>query len=395
MAKKIIEARVQQKVDTEANWLSTDLIILAGEQAFVSDKYNFKIGDGTKRFSELEYYYKGDVVGTVTPSTTGSVSDGVYYAQTAGTYDGVVVREGYYTLLRKENGVWSIASGVKMPTLSVEGRVEEGNTEAVSGGEVYNNIKNLAEKSELQYRGTFNSLELAIAAVPLASRKLGDTVGIKIGEKIVEYWWTSFTSDQGLIQKSLLHTAAFNIAGYIGKSGQSFVNETFIRTDYIFYQGGDIIVSGQGSGTVSLLFYYDKYFQPISGHPKSDPPIKVDNLLVKASEIPPNTFFVIASASVSNNNAKLLVSKKGIKYPSLNDYKNEILMLAELERTTSTPTFNAEGLPLNVTHRDGSNRVVRVDDFTFSSTQIVETRTLEGTIKTFTTDLSTLKTTIS
>ncbi|MBQ0138330.1 MAG: hypothetical protein KBT36_03465 [Kurthia sp.] len=48
MAKKIIEARVQQKVDTEANWLSTDLIILAGEQAFVSDKYNFKIGDGTK-----------------------------------------------------------------------------------------------------------------------------------------------------------------------------------------------------------------------------------------------------------------------------------------------------------------------------------------------------------
>lgn len=113
---EIIEARVIQKIDTEANWMINPLIILKGEQAFVSDKNNFKIGDGNKTFAQLEYYYKGDVVGTVTTTEDLSLkSNGVYYAQTSGTYSGVVVKEGYYTLLRKNGNVWSIATEVKVP----------------------------------------------------------------------------------------------------------------------------------------------------------------------------------------------------------------------------------------------------------------------------------------
>ena len=57
---QIIDARVKQKVDTEANWLANSIIILEGEQAFVvndlGDPVNFKIGDGTKTFSELPYW---------------------------------------------------------------------------------------------------------------------------------------------------------------------------------------------------------------------------------------------------------------------------------------------------------------------------------------------------
>lgn len=114
--KKIIEARVIQKIDTEANWMANPLILYKGEQAFVSDKNNFKIGDGTKTFSQLEYYYKGDILGSV--STTDDLNakpDGVYRAQTSGTYSGIVVKEGYYTLLRKTGTDWTLESEVKMP----------------------------------------------------------------------------------------------------------------------------------------------------------------------------------------------------------------------------------------------------------------------------------------
>jgi hypothetical protein len=69
MAYEVLNARVKQKVDTEANWIADEPtlgVILDGEQAFVIDEagvaVNFKIGDGTKLFSELPYfiaYYTG------------------------------------------------------------------------------------------------------------------------------------------------------------------------------------------------------------------------------------------------------------------------------------------------------------------------------------------------
>ena len=113
-----IEARVIQKVDTEANWLSNPLKLYQGEIAFVSDKYNFKLNntDIPKTFAELEYYYKGDILGGVLPTDDlASKPDGVYRATISGTYNGVVVKEGYYTLLRKDNVVWKLESEVKMP----------------------------------------------------------------------------------------------------------------------------------------------------------------------------------------------------------------------------------------------------------------------------------------
>lgn len=42
-------------------------------------------------------------------------ASGVYRAETSGTIGGVVVKEGYYTLLRKTGNVWSLESEVKMP----------------------------------------------------------------------------------------------------------------------------------------------------------------------------------------------------------------------------------------------------------------------------------------
>ena len=52
-----VKARLAQKIDTEANWTATDLILLPGEIAVSSDNMNnFKIGDGIHRWSELNYY---------------------------------------------------------------------------------------------------------------------------------------------------------------------------------------------------------------------------------------------------------------------------------------------------------------------------------------------------
>ena len=52
-----VKARLAQKIDTEANWAATDLILMAGEIAVSSDNLNnFKVGDGVHKWSELTYY---------------------------------------------------------------------------------------------------------------------------------------------------------------------------------------------------------------------------------------------------------------------------------------------------------------------------------------------------
>jgi|GEM_PF-3945050 len=61
---QVILARVKQKIATEAEWLLVEDelgLIFEGEQAFVVSEgdrlpVNFKIGDGTKKFSELPYF---------------------------------------------------------------------------------------------------------------------------------------------------------------------------------------------------------------------------------------------------------------------------------------------------------------------------------------------------
>lgn len=60
---EVLLARVQQKKATEAEWLAVEDtlgVLLDGEQAFVVNDsgvgINFKIGDGTKKFSELPYF---------------------------------------------------------------------------------------------------------------------------------------------------------------------------------------------------------------------------------------------------------------------------------------------------------------------------------------------------
>lgn len=58
MADKILNVRIQLRHDIEANWIQVDPVLLAGEAAVTLDGENkgrFKIGDGTAKWSELDY----------------------------------------------------------------------------------------------------------------------------------------------------------------------------------------------------------------------------------------------------------------------------------------------------------------------------------------------------
>lgn len=120
-----IDARVQQKTDTEANWLANPLVLLNGECAFVLSAdgtlpINFKIGDGTKPFSTLPYWinYASNIViastapgGTLpSPATPGKimvVAPGTYTQPTGGGT--LTAAANTFTVLFWDGTVWAIS----------------------------------------------------------------------------------------------------------------------------------------------------------------------------------------------------------------------------------------------------------------------------------------------
>ena len=100
MADEIIKARVWQKIDTEENWNANPLILGPGEAAFVVTSsgapVNFKLGDGTKTFAQLPWYFDwGAQAGIPKAADTATVfppgEPGFYLPTEDGTYDGVTV----------------------------------------------------------------------------------------------------------------------------------------------------------------------------------------------------------------------------------------------------------------------------------------------------------------
>lgn len=56
MAQKILNTKIREAYDTEANWMKYNPVLLAGQLAFSSDKYGkYKVGNGNSKWSELPY----------------------------------------------------------------------------------------------------------------------------------------------------------------------------------------------------------------------------------------------------------------------------------------------------------------------------------------------------
>ena len=65
MANKLLKTRMQQKIDTSENWAkATNFVPLKGEICIYSDLHRMKVGDGTSKIGELDFFE------TVASSTT-------------------------------------------------------------------------------------------------------------------------------------------------------------------------------------------------------------------------------------------------------------------------------------------------------------------------------------
>ena len=103
MAQKILNTKIREAYDTEANWIKYNPVLLSGQLAFSSDKYGkYKVGNGNSTWSQLQYATLswGDILGkpsSFTPSShthtfdhiTNLAQASVKYAVSAGSASAV------------------------------------------------------------------------------------------------------------------------------------------------------------------------------------------------------------------------------------------------------------------------------------------------------------------
>lgn len=122
MTNKTFNTRIKNKRDTSANWTSKDPVLLNGELIIVdtaSGETRFKIGDGTKKYSQLPFQdeilrnSKVDLDAGVYTATASS-TDGIAYTATVPGITALTAGASFIMIPNK-------ASTSKAPTLNVNG----------------------------------------------------------------------------------------------------------------------------------------------------------------------------------------------------------------------------------------------------------------------------------
>lgn len=122
MTNKTFNTRIKNKRDTSANWTSKDPVLLNGELIIVdtaSGETRFKIGDGTKKYSQLPFQdeilrnSKVDLDAGVYTATASS-TDGIAYSATVPGITALTAGASFIMIPNK-------ASTSKAPTLNVSG----------------------------------------------------------------------------------------------------------------------------------------------------------------------------------------------------------------------------------------------------------------------------------
>lgn len=122
MANKTFNTRIKNKRDTSANWTSKNPVLLDGELIIVdtaSGETRFKIGDGTKKYSQLPFQdeilrnSKVDLDAGVYTATASS-TDGIAYSATVPGITALTAGASFIMIPNK-------ASTSKAPTLNVSG----------------------------------------------------------------------------------------------------------------------------------------------------------------------------------------------------------------------------------------------------------------------------------
>lgn len=126
MAQNIIDTKIREAYDTEANWIKYNPVLLSGQLAYSSDKYGkYKIGNGASRWSQLQYATLGwgDITekpSTFSPSThthpvsqvTGLTPSAIGAAPASHTHGQYAPTSHTHTMASIERGTYNYAGGV-------------------------------------------------------------------------------------------------------------------------------------------------------------------------------------------------------------------------------------------------------------------------------------------
>jgi hypothetical protein len=64
-------AKIKLRRDTAANWTQVNPVLASGEPGVETDTGNFKIGNNSSTWTQLDYFYVGATGGNGTPGATG------------------------------------------------------------------------------------------------------------------------------------------------------------------------------------------------------------------------------------------------------------------------------------------------------------------------------------
>lgn len=264
---KTIKARVWQKVDTLANWEANTLVIGPGEQAFVVDSggapINFKIGDGTKRFSELPWWidYAGgqyvQVAGNALPTPTVELG---YSFVGPGTYThpgqpDIVAPDGRFSQIVWDGTSWSLKDMGELPSVDKAGTVIQGGTDVPTQDAVYQFVDpkyvnevidhSLYLVTGVGYDGTGAEVTTSSAAiiknVPVSESDIAISMLNTYNDSLMKYF---FKNSSGAIVGGVKSNNAENIVAVIPAGAVSFCasawrnnnglkpNFSLIRGDY-------------------------------------------------------------------------------------------------------------------------------------------------------------------
>lgn len=157
MANKTFNTRIKNKRDTSANWTSKDPVLLNGELIIVdtaSGETRFKIGDGTKKYSQLPFQdeilrnSKVDLDAGVYTATASS-TDGIVYTATVPGIDSLTVGASFIMIPNK-------TSASTTPTLNVN---------SLGAKTVKRRLSNMSTTLQSGYANTWLSINKPITVV--------------------------------------------------------------------------------------------------------------------------------------------------------------------------------------------------------------------------------------
>ena len=157
MANKTFNTRIKNKRDTSANWTSKNPVLLNGELIIVdtaSGETRFKIGDGTKKYSQLPFQdeilrnSKVDLDAGVYTATASS-TDGIVYTATVPGVDSLTVGASFIMIPNK-------TSASTTPTLNVN---------SLGAKTVKRRLSNMSTTLQSGYANTWLSINKPITVV--------------------------------------------------------------------------------------------------------------------------------------------------------------------------------------------------------------------------------------